>query len=120
MLRLLTPKGHFFMNTSFANMPRQRKAMKTPTLEIHAEDATSRDLVDGQDATISNEQGSITAQIHISDAVRPGVVALPGKWWSHPTETGAVANILSPPVWSPGGQPAYNDIFVDITPAEPH
>ncbi len=29
MLRLLTPKGHFFMNTSFANMPRQRKAMKT-------------------------------------------------------------------------------------------
>lgn len=120
MLRLLTPKGHFFMNTSFANMPRQRKAMKTPTLEIHAEDATSHDLVDGQDATIFNEQGSITAQVHISDAVRTGVVALAGKWWSHPTETGAVANFLSPPVWSPGGQPAYNDIFVDIAPAEPH
>ena len=31
-------------------------------------------------------------------------------------ETGAVANFLSPPAWSPGGQPAYNDIFVDITP----
>jgi anaerobic selenocysteine-containing dehydrogenase len=117
MLRLLTPKGHFFMNTSFANMPRQRKAMKTPTLEVNAEDAIARRLVDGQDITVFNEQGSITTQIHISEAVRPGVVALPGKWWSHPTETGAVANFLSPSAWSPGGQPAYNDIFVDIAPA---
>ncbi len=117
MLRLLTPKGHFFMNTSFANMPRQRKAMKTPTLEVNAEDAIARRLVDGQDITVFNKQGSITTQIHISEAVRPGVVALPGKWWSHPTETGAVANFLSPSAWSPGGQPAYNDIFVDIAPA---
>ena len=105
------------MNTSFANMPRQRKAMKTPTLEVNAEDAIARRLVDGQDITVFNKQGSITTQIHISEAVRPGVVALPGKWWSHPTETGAVANFLSPSAWSPGGQPAYNDIFADIAPA---
>jgi anaerobic selenocysteine-containing dehydrogenase len=118
MLRMLTPKGHFFMNTSFANMPRQRKAMKNPTLEIHPEDAADRDLNDGQEVTISNHQGAIKTELHITDVMRPGVVALPGKWWSLPSETGAVANILSPPEWSPGGQPAYNDIFVNVTTAQ--
>jgi anaerobic selenocysteine-containing dehydrogenase len=118
MLRMLTPKGHFFMNTSFANMERQRKAMKTPTLEIHPDDASERNLADGQQVTISNHQGAITTQLHISDAVRRGVVALPGKWWSQPAETGAVSNILSPSAWSPGGQPAYNDIFVEVTTAQ--
>lgn len=118
MLRMLTPKGHFFMNTSFANMERQRKAMKTPTLEIHPDDASERNLEDGQNVTISNHQGAIMTALHITDAVRPGVVALPGKWWSQPAETGAVANILSPPAWSPGGQPAYNDIFVNVATAQ--
>ncbi len=118
MLRMLTPKGHFFMNSSFANMPRQRRAMKTPTLEIHPHDATDRNLNDGQTVAISNPQGSITADLHVTDAVIPGVVALPGKWWSHPGETSAVANILSPSQWSPGGQPAYNDIFVNVSTAQ--
>jgi len=76
-----------------------------------------RQLEDGQDVTISNERGAITTKVLFSDAVRPGVVALPGKWWSHPPETGAVANLLSAPAWSPGGQPAYNNIYVNVTPA---
>jgi len=117
MLRMLTPKGHFFMNTSFANMARQRKAMKTPILEMHPDDAAERNLADGQKVTISNHQGTITTQLHITDAIRPDVVALPGKWWSQPDETGAVANTLAPSAYSPGGQPAYNDIFVNVTTA---
>ncbi len=114
MLRLLTPKGHFFMNTSFANMPRQRKAMKNPTLEMHGTDAAARDLADGQDVSIFNERGSIASQLHVSDDVQPGVVVLPGKWWSHPDDTAAVANLLAPSEWSPGGQPAFNDVFVHV------
>ncbi len=115
MLRMLTPKGHFFMNSSFANMPRQRMAMKRPGLDMHPEDAFERNLEDGQEISISNHQGTIRAELRITDSVRPGVVSLPGKWWSSPKETEAVANILSPSEWSPGGQPAYNDIFVNVT-----
>ena len=47
-------------------------------------------------------------------AVAPGVVALPGKWWTLPEEDGAVANLLCPSAWSPGGQPAFNDTFVEV------
>ncbi|MCH7789793.1 MAG: molybdopterin-dependent oxidoreductase [Acidobacteria bacterium] len=118
MLQMLTPKGQFFMNTSFANMSRHRKAMKHPILEMNPTDAAARSLTDGQQVAISNDQGVIVSALQISDAVRPGVTSLPGKWWAFPTETAAVANILSPSAWSPGGQPAYNDIYVHVTPAE--
>jgi hypothetical protein len=67
--------------------------------------------------TIRNAQGELTAWLRVGTSVRRGVVSLTGKWWSHPEETSAVANILTPSAWTPGGQPAYNDTFVDVTAA---
>lgn len=115
LLQLLTPKSHFFMNSSFGNMPRQRKAMKRPTLDIHPADASSRGLVDGQEVVVKNAQGSLRTWLRVTADTRPGVVCLPGKWWSVPLETGALANTLSPSTWSPGGQPAYNETFVEVS-----
>ena len=114
MLQLLTPKAHYFLNSSFANMPRQRKSQGEPMLEMNPNDATSRGLSNGQQVALKNELGEIHAALQITDKVRPGVVALPGKWWSQPVETGAVANLLTPSAWSPGGQPAYNDTFATV------
>ena len=34
-----------------------------------------------------------------------------------PPDTSAVANLLAPSAWSPGGQPAYNDTRVMVTAA---
>ena len=113
-LQLLTPKSHYFLNSSFANMPRQRKAEKRPTLEMNPSDAAERGLSDGQQVTVKNEQGAITVWLRVAGSIRPGVVSLPGKWWSRPAETDAVANVLTPASWSPGGQPAYNEAFVEV------
>ena len=115
MFRLLTPKSHWFLNSSFANMARQRRSMGGPKLEMHPDDAGACGLVDGQTVAIRNAQGEVRAQLHVTDAVRTGVVALEGKWWSQPEETGAVANLLTASLWSAGGQPAYNDTFVAVT-----
>jgi anaerobic selenocysteine-containing dehydrogenase len=115
LLQLLTPKSHFFMNSSFANMARQRRAMHRPTLDMNPADAASRGLSDGDRVSIRNAQGEIHAWIRVTDRIRPDVVALPGKWWGRPAENGAVANVLSPSAWSPGGQPAYNETFVEVT-----
>ncbi len=113
-LQLLTPKSHYFLNSSYVNLARQRRGMERPTLEIHAADAEARGLGDGERVAVRNEQGEVTAWLRVGTSIRPGVVALTGKWWSHPTETGAVANFLTPSSWAPGGQPAYNDTFVDV------
>ena len=114
LLQLLTPKSHHFLNSSFANMPRQRAAQGPPTLEMHSSDAASRGVSDGQQVVLKNELGELRANVRVSDHVRAGVVALPGKWWSTPAETGAVGNLLTPSLWSPGGQPAYNDTFIEV------
>ena len=114
MFRLLTPKAHYFLNSSFANMPRQRRAQGRPMLAMNSADATARGFADHQELVVKNQQGRITAWLHVTEDIRPGVVALPGKWWSVPPKTGAVANVLTPSSWSPGGQPAFNDTFVEV------
>ncbi len=112
MLQLLTPKSHYFMNSSFANMPRQRKGMTRPTLELHPDDAEQRSVRDGDLVEIRNQGGTVRVHAHITDTIHQGAAALAGKWWNDPD--GAAVNVLVPPRWSPGGQPAYNDTFVEV------
>jgi anaerobic selenocysteine-containing dehydrogenase len=114
MLRLMTPKAHFFLNSSFANQPRQRRAQGQPMLDMTPEDAAARGLRNGDAVRLRNARGEIRATLRVSDAVVAGAVCLPGKWWSVPEGHGAVSNLLSPSAWSPGGQPAFNDIFVEV------
>jgi anaerobic selenocysteine-containing dehydrogenase len=116
-LRLLTPKSHYFLNSSFGNMPRHRRRMQRPTLDMHPSDAAARGLADGDRVAVGSEGAELQVWLRVTDEVRPGVVALPGKWWGHPAETSAVANLLTPSAWSPGGQPAYNDTFVTVVAA---
>jgi anaerobic selenocysteine-containing dehydrogenase len=113
-LQLLTPKSHYFLNSSYVNLARQRRGMERPTLEMNALDAGTRGLGDGDRVAVRNERGEVAAWLRVGTSIRQGVVALTGKWWSHPSETGAVANFLTPSSWAPGGQPAYNDTFVDV------
>jgi anaerobic selenocysteine-containing dehydrogenase len=113
-LQLLTPKSLYFMNSSFGNMQRQRQLMQRPTLEMNRADAERRGLQDQQEVVLRNDRGSLRVWLCVTEDIHEGVVALPGKWWSLPEGTGAVANLLTPSSWSPGGQPAYNDTFVEV------
>ncbi len=98
-------------------MSRQRKAMKRPTLAMNHADASERGLQNNQPVLVRNERGELRVWLDVDDSVPPGIVALPGKWWSLPDDTNAVTNRLMAPAWSPGGQPAYNEIFVEVSAA---
>jgi anaerobic selenocysteine-containing dehydrogenase len=71
-------------------------------------------VVDGARVNVRNVRGHLRAWVRVTDDVHRGVVVLPGKWWGFPEETGALANLLTPSAWTPGGQPAYNDTFVEV------
>lgn len=113
MLQLLTPKAHHLMNSSFANMPRHRSAMQEPTVELHPDDAAARGLDDGDRVEVRNASAAVQARLRLGDDTSAGVAVLVGKWWSADVG-GAGVNGLAPAAWSPGGQPAYNETFVDV------
>lgn len=110
-LQLLTPKGQHFMNSTFANMDRQRTAMGRPTLHMHPDDAEVRGLLDGGEIVIKGGEHEIRAWLEVDPGIVPGVVALPGKWW---LASGAAGNVVTRSSWSPSGQPAYNDTDVSV------
>ena len=113
-LQLLTPKAHYFLNSSFANMERHQNAEGKPALQMNSKDATQRSLSNGQCIIIQNGQGSLRATLRVNEHIFPGTVSLAGKWWFCPENTAAVGNVLTPAVWSATGQPAYNDTFVEV------
>jgi len=115
-LRLLTPKAHHFLNSTFANMPRHRAAQKPPALQIHPANAAACAVSDGAAVRVRGSAAEIAVLAEVTDAVRPGTVVLEGKWWQEAGAPGAVANRLAPARWTPAGQPAYNDIFVEVVP----
>jgi anaerobic selenocysteine-containing dehydrogenase len=115
-LQLLTPKPHHFLNSTFANMERQRRAMGQPTLYLHPVDAEALRLPDGAEVEVATDLARVRATVTVSDEVLPGVVMLPGKWWSRDVGEAGI-NGLTPPTSSRGGQPAYNDTFVTVTSA---
>lgn len=115
-LQMLTPKSHYFLNSSFVNQTRQRRAQGEPTIEIHPLEAAQRGMLSGSYARVWNGQGELKALVNVTEVVRPGIISLVGKWWGADEHGGVVANLLSPSRWSPQGQPAYNETFVEVEP----
>jgi hypothetical protein len=70
--------------------------MRRPTLEMNRVDARRRGLEDEQEVLVRNERGALRVRLHLTDDVHPGIVALPGKWWTLPEVRGALANEHSP------------------------
>lgn len=80
-LALVSPADHFFLNSIFANVPRQQRRSGAPTLVIHPQDAAPRAIVTGDRVRVANERGAFEAVAEVSDRVRPGVVAsTKGRW----------------------------------------
>jgi anaerobic selenocysteine-containing dehydrogenase len=83
-LVLLTPANHYFLNSIFANVPRQLQRAGVATIMIHPSDATPRGIATGDEVRIANMRGSFRAVADVTDVVRPGVVAsTKGRWPAH-------------------------------------
>ena len=81
-LRLISPPGSRFVNTSMGNMEDLIKAMGgEPQVLVHPNDAKKYALEDNKRHTISSPQGSISRQVVISDATVEGTVTALGLWW---------------------------------------
>ncbi len=91
-LALVTPADHYFLNSIFANVPRQQRRSGAATLVIHPDDAAPRQIAAGDEVRVSNERGAFVAIADVSDRIRPGVVASPKGRWPGGSKGGATVN----------------------------
>jgi len=91
-LQMVSAASHYFLNSSFANVPSLRKRHGGPTLEIHPEDAAVRRIRDADWVEIANDRGSFVARASVGETVRPGTVFTPTLWWNGHSPDGRGAN----------------------------
>ena len=91
-LALITPANHYFLNSIFANVPRQRQRSGAATLLIHPDDAAPREIATGDEVRVANARGAFFAVADVSDRVRPGVVASTKGRWPGFSKKGATIN----------------------------
>ena len=115
---MLTPKSHYFLNSTFANMPRHKQNQGAPAVTLNAADAARLSLTEGQTVTLKSGAGALHAVLKLSEGVRPGIASFEGKWWAE-DEPRHLTNSLTPSRWSPGGQPAFNEVYVRVEPVSP-
>jgi anaerobic selenocysteine-containing dehydrogenase len=116
-LALLTPAAHAFLNSSFANIPKQLGQEKRPFIEIHPEDAAVRNIADGETVRAFNDRGSCELSAVVSNRARPGVVISPSVWWNKLSpDKRNVNQLTSQALTDMGGGATFYDALIEIEP----
>jgi anaerobic selenocysteine-containing dehydrogenase len=120
-LLFITPPNHFFLNSTYANMPSNIRSEERPRLEIHPEDAGARGILDGDAVRVFNERGQVQLEASLTDDVRPGVVVSRGLWWGRHSPGGHGVNATTPQrLADMGGGATFFSNLVDVDRVEDH
>lgn len=80
-LRLLSPASPWLLNDSYGNEPKIRGKLGPATVALHPNDAARLGLKEGETVRLSNEVGSLTLALRVSDEVPEGAALSPkGRW----------------------------------------
>ena len=114
-LQLLSPPRPQFLNSTFANSDRHRRAAGDPTIELSLEDASARGLADGDWAEVSNDRGRFLARVSLAGAVRRGVAVAAGIYWDKLSPGGSNVNhTTSTALTDMGGGATLFDNLVEV------
>jgi anaerobic selenocysteine-containing dehydrogenase len=69
-----------YTHSQFRNIPRLRKLMPDPLVDINPVDAAPRGIKTGDTVTISSPRGSIKMKANVTGSILSGVVSLPHQW----------------------------------------
>jgi anaerobic dimethyl sulfoxide reductase subunit A len=116
-LQLVTKHAKRRANAQFDTVPWLRELIPQ-AISIHANDARSRGVQDGDLVRIFNDRGQMIIPARVTERVMPGVAILPAGAWYTPDEKGVdrggCANVLTRDEPSPGGAFPYNTALVQI------
>ncbi|MFL6211933.1 MAG: molybdopterin-dependent oxidoreductase [Pyrinomonadaceae bacterium] len=114
-LALVSPAAHAFLNSSFANLPKQLRQEQHPFVEINPADAAARSINDGDRVRAFNERGVCELTAVVTTRARTGVVVSPSVWWNKLSPDGMNVNQLtSQALTDMGGGATFYDALVEI------
>src|SRR5205085_84814 len=114
-LALVSPAAHAFLNSSFANLPKQLRQERRPFIEINPQDADVRGIADGDRVRAFNERGACELTAVVTTRARAGVVVSPSVWWNKLSPDGVNINQLtSQALTDMGGGATFYDALVEV------
>jgi anaerobic selenocysteine-containing dehydrogenase len=114
-LALLSPAAHAFLNSSFANLPKQLRQEARPFIEINPLDAEVRGIREGDRVQAFNERGACELVAVVTTRAREGVVISPSVWWNKLSPGGTNINQLtSQALTDLGGGATFYDALVEV------
>lgn len=75
------------------NVSRSAKIADREPLTMHPLDAASRNIANGDVVRVFNDRGACLAGVHLSDAIRPGVVQIATGAWYDPLVPGEIGSL---------------------------
>jgi anaerobic selenocysteine-containing dehydrogenase len=118
-LSFLTPSAHSLLNSNYGDEPALRRAEERPQLWIHPDDATPRNIAEGDLVRVYNDRGYCLLWAEITENVRRGVVSAAGQWWDARYPGGRNPNFTTPDFAADmGGGSAFNSNLVEVARAE--
>ncbi|MGH9589505.1 MAG: molybdopterin-containing oxidoreductase family protein, partial [Terracidiphilus sp.] len=118
-LEFLGRKADNYMNSTFANLEGHRKfeASTRGLLEMHAIDANSREIADGDPVRVFNGRGAIHLTAHVNGSVPPGVVAARLDWAKLTSEGINVNTLTSERLTDLGAGATFYSTLVEVAKA---
>ena len=114
-LAMISPPARNFLNSSFVNVKSLRDMEGEPMLEIHPDDAASRQVKDGAMVRVFNDRGSYQCKAQISTRAQVGMVVGLGVWWRKLGSDGTNVNELtSQRLTDMGRAPVFYDCAVQV------
>jgi anaerobic selenocysteine-containing dehydrogenase len=115
-LELLSRKADNFLNSSFANIPSIQKMEQPELLEIHADDARSRGIQEGDWVRVFNQRGEVRLRAHVNGAVQPGVVAARLNEARFSPDGRSINTLTSETLTDIGGGATFYSCLVEVQP----
>jgi len=87
-LKLISKRDAYMMNSWYSNLPKLKHRDRDRNyLYMHPTDAELRQIANGDQVNVSNDNGAIVSEVKLSDEVMRGVVAMT-HGWGHARVTG--------------------------------
>ena len=82
-LVLTSAKPHLYCHGQHRNLPKLRRRLPDPLVEVHPDTASARGIADGDWVGIRTPSGEVRARARLRDTLAPDVVAAQHGWWQH-------------------------------------